>query len=59
MKPINILYHSGSFMMCQIGKYARIEANSVVLNDIEAFGVAVGLPVKTISIRADKKELVA
>ena len=40
-----------------IGQYARIGANSVVLNDVEEFGVAVGLPAKIISIRADKKEL--
>ncbi len=41
----------------RIGRYARIGANSVVLQDVEEFGVAVGLPAKTISIRKDKKEL--
>ena len=43
----------------RIGRYARIGANSVVLSDVEAFGVAVGLPAKTISLRSDKKELEA
>ena len=42
-----------------IGRYARIGANSVVLHDVEEFGVAVGLPAKTISIRDDKEELKA
>lgn len=40
-----------------IGRYARIGANSVVLHDVEEFGVAVGLPAKTISIRDDKENL--
>ena len=40
-----------------IGRYARVGANSVVLKDVEDFGVAVGLPAKTISIRDDKAEL--
>lgn len=43
----------------RIGHYARIGANSVVLSDVEAFGVAVGLPAKTISLRSDKKEIEA
>ncbi|MGK0255768.1 MAG: serine O-acetyltransferase [Arcobacteraceae bacterium] len=42
-----------------IGRYARVGANSVVLHDVEAFGIAVGLPAKTISLRDDKNELEA
>jgi serine O-acetyltransferase len=36
-----------------IGNYARIGANSVVLKDIENYGIAVGIPAKTISFRND------
>ena len=43
----------------RIGKYSRIGANSVVLKDTEAFAVVVGIPARTISLRADKEELEA
>jgi len=41
----------------KIGRYARIGANSVVLKDVEPFGVAAGLPAKTIKLREDKNLL--
>lgn len=33
-----------------IGKHASIGANAVVLNDVPAFGVAVGIPARTVKI---------
>lgn len=43
----------------RIGRYARIGANSVVVHDVKAFGIAVGLPAKTIAYRDDKEEIEA
>lgn len=37
----------------RVGHYARIGANSVVLNDIPDFGVAVGIPAKVVKFRQD------
>lgn len=36
-----------------IGRYASIGANAVVLNDVPAFGVAVGIPARTVKINEE------
>jgi len=41
----------------KVGKYARIGANSVVLKDIDDFGIVVGIPAKLIGYREDKESL--
>ena len=40
-----------------IGNYARIGANAVVLEDIEEYVVAVGIPAKPLYIREDKPSI--
>jgi len=37
-----------------LGNYVRVGANSVVLKDVEAYGVVAGVPAKLITIRDDK-----
>ena len=37
-----------------LGDYVRVGANSVVLKDVEAYGVVAGIPAKLIRIRDDK-----
>ncbi len=37
-----------------LGDYVRVGANSVVLKDVEAYGVVAGVPAKLIAIRDDK-----
>ena len=38
----------------RLGDYVRVGANSVVLKDVEAYGVVAGIPAKLIAIRDDK-----
>jgi serine O-acetyltransferase len=40
-----------------ISDYARIGANSVVLEDVEAYVVAAGIPAKPLYVREDKPSL--
>lgn len=37
-----------------LGDYVRVGANSVVLKDVEAYGVVAGVPAKLIAVRDDK-----
>lgn len=40
----------------QIGDYARIGANAVVLKDIPRLGIAVGIPAKVLGFREDLQQ---